>query len=62
MKDEIQAGCKKCGSVITIETRASRREYLIRVEDATMEERRDVTRIVCKKCGKPVFVVSIEPV
>ncbi len=62
MKHETQAGCKKCGSVITYETRASRRDYEIRVEDATIEERRDVTQIVCKKCGKPVFVVTIEPV
>ncbi len=61
MRDKVQAGCKKCGSVITIETKASRRDYEIRLEDATFEERRDVTQIVCKKCGKPVLVVSIEP-
>ena len=57
-----QFGCKKCGAVIDVEVKqwSNRLEY--RVQEANVRGSSSHIEIRCKKCGKPVAVVSVKAV
>lgn len=61
MTKPIQMGCKKCGSVISLEIRTASNRYELRATDATVSERLGRVQVLCKKCRAPVASVSIEP-
>jgi hypothetical protein len=62
MSKSIQQGCKKCGAVLTVETRTNGLGIDVRVKEAKVNESRDGVEIQCKKCGKPVLVMSLRVV
>jgi hypothetical protein len=62
MGKELQFGCKKCGSVVSVEAKPWPEKIDIRVKDGKVYDHFGKIEIQCKKCHKPVAIVSIEQV
>ncbi len=60
MLKPIQSGCKKCGAVVTIEMKPMSDRVEVRVKDGRVQERSGNIEIQCKKCLKPVALVSLD--
>lgn len=59
MSEKQQLGCKKCGSVVTIEIQPWSDKLNIKVKDGKVHERFGTIEILCKN-NHPVATVSIE--
>jgi hypothetical protein len=62
MSKELQLGCKKCGSVVTIQTQPWTDKVDIKVKDGKIHDHFGTIEILCKKCNKAIATVSIEQI
>ena len=60
MSKKQQLGCKKCGSVVTLETQPWSDKVDIKVKDGRVHDKFGTIEILCKKCNHQVATVSIE--
>lgn len=60
MSKPSQHGCKKCGSVVTVEARRSMDRIELVVKDGSTEERSGEFLLLCKKCRNPVLQVVLK--
>ncbi len=60
MGSEIQFGCKKCGSVVTVQTKLGSDRVDIQVKDGCVRDHYGKIEISCKKCAKLVTTLVLE--
>jgi len=55
-----QFGCKKCGSVLSVENRVRSSSCETTFEGANVEERSGAVEVKCKKCNNVVAAVEVK--
>ena len=60
MSNEAQFGCKKCGSVVTIQMTPWSDKVDVRIKDGRVRDNFKKIEISCKKCDKLVATLVLE--
>jgi|GEM_PF-1822998 Fe2+ or Zn2+ uptake regulation protein len=62
MSSKREFGCKKCGGVVTVEVHDGSSQVEYRLQGGEFKENHGEITVNCKKCYRPVAVISLKQV